>query len=87
MGKSVGVRELKANASKYVRLVHEENQEFDITVRGRTVARLVPPVRRTSAEELDEYWQRHRQVAQELSKHWPADVSAVEAIREQRREL
>ena len=87
MGKSVGVREFKANPSKYLRLVKEENQEFDITVRGEAMARLVPLENQATPVELAEYWRQHRQLAQEISKLWPADVSAVEAVREQRREL
>lgn len=87
MGNSIGVREFKANPSKYLRLVKEEHQVFDITVRGQAMARLVPVDQEASADELAEYWRQHRQLAQEISKLWPADVSAVEAVREQRREL
>jgi len=87
MVKTVGVREFKTNPSKYLRLVKEENQEFDITVRGQTMARLVPVEQHPNPNELAEYWRQHRQLAHEISKHWPADVSAVEAVREQRREL
>ncbi|MDB4913620.1 MAG: prevent-host-death family protein [Gemmatimonadetes bacterium] len=38
---SVGIRELKNNLSRFVRRV-EAGESFDVTDRGRTVARLVP---------------------------------------------
>jgi prevent-host-death family protein len=39
--RSVGVRELRQHASKYLRLV-EEGETIEVTDRGRPVARLVP---------------------------------------------
>jgi prevent-host-death family protein len=87
MSRSVGVRELKANPSKYLRMVREDNQEIEITVRGEVVARLVPVERRVDADELSDFWRRHQQLAEEISQYWPEGVSAVEAVNEQRREL
>ncbi len=84
----VGVRELKQRASEIIRQVREERATYTITYRGRVVARLVP--------EEDEESRRKRalaalaeidRVAAEISKHWPPGVSAVEAIREVRRDL
>jgi prevent-host-death family protein len=39
---SVGLREMKANLSRYVRLVQEQQTDVSVTSRGKTVARLVP---------------------------------------------
>ena len=39
---SVGLREMKANLSRYVRLVYEKQTDVSVTARGKTVARLVP---------------------------------------------
>lgn len=39
--KSIGVRELRQHASKYLRLV-ETGQALEVTARGRTVAVLAP---------------------------------------------
>jgi len=39
--RSVGVRELRQHASRYLRLV-EEGETLEVTDRGRPVARLVP---------------------------------------------
>lgn len=41
--KEVGIRELKANASRLVREVAEENAVYAITRRGRPVGILAPP--------------------------------------------
>lgn len=87
MSRSVGVRELKSNPSKYLRMVREDNQEIEITVRGEVVARLVPAKRRIDADELRDFWRRHQQLSEEISQYWPAGVSALDAVNEQRREL
>lgn len=39
---SVGVREMKAHLSRYIRLVQEQQTGVSVTARGKTVARLVP---------------------------------------------
>lgn len=86
--RTAGVRELKENASELVRLVREEKQEVEITYRGKVVARLVPAEDADeTARRSDEAWARFRQLAQEIGAVWPKGVSAVEAVREQRREL
>ena len=60
----------------------------DITYRGKVVARLVPVSdREARAEESRAAWARWERLAKEVSAVWPKGVSAVEAIREQRREL
>lgn len=87
MGRSVGVRELKENPGKYLRMVRDDHQEIDVTIRGEVVARLVPVERKIDPEVLKEVWRQHRELGKEISKHWPAGVSAVEAVREQRRDL
>ncbi|MEX2211248.1 MAG: type II toxin-antitoxin system prevent-host-death family antitoxin [Gaiellaceae bacterium] len=47
----VGVRELRQNLSVYLRKV-KRGQALEVTERGKTVARLVPP------STGDEYWDR-----------------------------
>jgi prevent-host-death family protein len=85
---SVGIRELKERTSEIVRRVREEGREVDITYRGKVVARLVPVSdREARAEESRAAWARWERLAKEVSAVWPKGVSAVEAIREQRREL
>ncbi len=54
--RSIGVRELRQNASKYLRLV-EAGETIEVTDRGRPVAHLTPleePKPKTRAEEIIE---------------------------------
>lgn len=46
----IGVRELRQNASRYLRLV-EAGQTVEVTDRGRLVALLVPPDPATTTRE------------------------------------
>ncbi len=84
---SVGIRELKSNPGKFVRLVRESNEPIDVTIRGEVVARLVPVRPRLSAEELEAIWRRHREIAGEISAVWPKGVSALDAVNDVRRDL
>lgn len=86
--REVGVRELKEHASELLREVREKRESITITYRGKAVAQLVPVV------ERDAVWEESRRVldemeklAQEIGRHLPPGTSAVDAVREQRREL
>ncbi len=86
--RSVGVRELREKTSEIVRGVREKGEPVDITHRGKVVARIVPiDPTRPDPQEVAAWWARWDVLAKEISKHWPEGVSAVDAIREQRREL
>ena len=94
MGKSyvgrrtVGVRELKQQASGILRRVREEKESVSITYRGQVVARLIPAGddERTRGETLA-VWAEIDELADEIAAHWPSGVSATEAVQRQRREL
>lgn len=84
----VGIRELKASASEIVRRVRERGEVVDITYHGEVVARLVPvrpsvPVPGDVAALLTDM----DQLVAEVSAAWPVNVSAVDAVRDVRREL
>ncbi len=85
---SVSVRQLKERTSAVLRTVRERGEPVDVTYRGRVVARLVPvepaPVRE---HDLAAVWRDIDQLADEIAAYWPAGVTAVDAVREQRREL
>lgn len=85
---SVGIRELKTNTSEIVRRVREQGEVVEITHRGEVVARLIParPIK-SSAEELENLWAEMDRLAEEVSAHWTGSPSAVDAVREGRREL
>jgi prevent-host-death family protein len=85
---AVGIRELNARTSEIIRRVRERGEVVDITYRGEVVARLVPvrppPPAQTDMAALMSDMDR---LAAEISAAWPADVSAVDAVRDVRREL
>ena len=84
----VGVRQLKQETSKLLRRVREEGETIEITYHGQVIARLIPV---TPPEPRDKdmaaVWADLDQLAAEISAKWPEGVSAVDAIREVRREL
>jgi prevent-host-death family protein len=81
MGRTVGLRELRQDASELVRRV-EAGEEIDITVAGRLAARLVParPQRWRRWDDIaalfngppDPAWERDRAVVdQSVNDPWP----------------
>jgi prevent-host-death family protein len=84
---AIGIRELKERTSEILRRVREDRDTFEVTYHGKVIARIVPVAQPPSEEELKRVWERWDRLAEEISKYWPKDVSAVQAIREDRREL
>ncbi len=84
----VGIRELKQRAGEIVRQVRERKEAVTVTYRGRAVARLVPvESKEAQRAEATAVWAEMDELAREVGAHWPAGVSAVEAVQEQRRGL
>ncbi|GIX48316.1 MAG: antitoxin [Candidatus Tectimicrobiota bacterium] len=83
----IGIRELKQRTSEVLRRVRE-GEVISITYRSRVIARLVP-VAETEGVRAEAFrvWADMEALAQEIGACWPAGLSAVEAVREQRREL
>ena len=84
---AIGIRELKERTSEILRRVRENRDSFDVTYHGRVIARIVPVASPPSEDELAKAWERWDRLAEEISKRWPEGVSAVDAVREGRREL
>jgi prevent-host-death family protein len=85
---AVGIRELKTHASKLVRRVREEGAIIDITYYGEVVARLVPAKQvKTSTQELAALWDEMDRLSAVVSAEWTGSSSAVDTVREDRREL
>jgi prevent-host-death family protein len=85
---TVGVRELKQKTTQVLRRVREKKAQIQVTYRGEVVALLVPvPSQKrkgpTAAEEAA--WADLDQLAAEIGANWPKGVTAVDAIREDRR--
>jgi prevent-host-death family protein len=83
---TVGIRELKEQASHLLRRVREEGETIEITYHGQAIARLVPIKPVTPVEtalvlrELDD-------LIYEISNHMPPVVDVQELMNDIRREL
>ncbi len=85
--RAVGIRELKEQASEILRRVREEGDAYEITYHGRVVARLVPVTEWKESDSGAEFLDRWDRLGKSISSMWPEGVSAVDAVREGRREL
>jgi prevent-host-death family protein len=84
----IGIRELKENTSEVLRRVREEKATYRITYRGRVIAELAPTSDSDRAhDDWKRIWAEMDETAAQISKKWPKGVSAVDAVREQRRDL
>ncbi len=87
--KKFEIRDLFEHIDEVLRMVEEEGETIEVMKGGEVIARLVPvprpqqPVKR----DLRDFWAEMDRLAVEISTHWPADVSAVDAVRDVRREL
>lgn len=83
--KIVGVRELKQRAPAIVREIREAQATYDVTYRGRVVARIVPASEPEQEPfDLDKWEAELDELAERIGKHWPKGLSAEEAIRDDR---
>ncbi len=82
----IGIRELKQRTSEILRHVREEKETISITYRGRVVARLVPVDKAGKRARDNQVWTDMDELAAEIGARWPVGVTAVEAVREQRRD-
>ena len=82
---TVGIRELKQQASELVRQVRENGSSVQITYHGKVVALLIPVEQTTDSSEEAQAWAELDELAAQIGKHWPKGASATEAISEGRR--
>jgi len=82
---TVGVRELKQQASELVRLVRETGSQVQVTYRGKVVALLIPVERSREPEQEAQAWMELDRQAAEIGVRWPAGISAEQAVSEDRR--
>ena len=80
---TVGVRELKQQASELIRQVREDGKEIQVTYRGEVVA-LVVPVKTPPSSVAKAAWDRLDVLAAEIGARWPEGVTSVEAVAEGR---
>jgi len=81
----IGIRELKAQASRVVQAVKERRARYVITQRGKPVAAIVPVDAVSAKPSSDEVWERMMKIREELGKGWQNEKSAVDILSEMRR--
>ncbi len=82
---TVGIRELKQQASELVRLVRETGSQVQVTNRGKVVALLIPVAQQKSTVDEKRSWASLDTLSAEIGARWPKGVSAAEAVDEGRR--
>lgn len=87
--RTVGVREFKNNATQLVRQVREKMTEIVVTLDGIPVAVLRPFTTEDSArlrsERMLAFAKKSADLAGEIATAWTTDLTAAEAVAEQRR--
>ncbi len=89
--RKIGIRELKNQATQVVRAVREEAEAYVITVQGEPVA-VLRPITEADKEELRQADVRRfladlDELSKQVTAAWESDLTAAEAVAEQRREL
>ena len=89
MTTSIGVRELKNQASRILRQVRELGAEYIVTVDGTPVA-VIRPYTEADSEQarqarVQKFLAEMEVLAREVGEEWQSNLSAAEAVAEQRR--
>jgi prevent-host-death family protein len=81
---TVGIRELKQQASELVRQVREQGNPVQITYHGKVVALLIPVEQAKDKEAEEQAWAELDELAAQIGRRWSQGVSAKEAVAEGR---
>lgn len=84
--KAIGIRELRDHLSEVVQQV-EEGEIVEITKHGQAVARIVPVPQEPNNADVDSILADLDTLAARIGSHWQTDLSAVEAVRDVRRDI
>jgi prevent-host-death family protein len=86
---TIGVRELKNQASRVIRAVREVMSEYVVTPRGEPVAVLRPLTEEEAQQlhqvEIDTSLAEMKALAQEVASAWTSEKGGVELFAEQRK--
>lgn len=84
----VGIRELKAQASKILDEVREHGARYVITRRGRPVGVLLPieqaPPPNAAGPEGADAWQELERLGEEIGRGWTSSLTSSEILSELR---
>ena len=84
--RAIGIRDVKEHASEVLRVVEEKREEVNIVRNDLTVARIVPPRRRMTVQEVDAWNAEADALAKKVALLWsgPRDASEVMAAERER---
>jgi prevent-host-death family protein len=92
---TIGIKELRGDIDSVLQRVTDEGETIEIVKDGQVVAQLVPvePQERSSTStDLEDavaaheaVWAELDRIGQRLSESWPPGLTAVDAIRAERR--
>jgi prevent-host-death family protein len=87
--KTFDIVELTERIDEVLRIVEEDGETIEITNHGEVIAHLVPVScsQSPAGSAKKDVWTDLDRLAAEISAHWAADVSAVDAVRDVRRDL
>jgi len=87
--KAFDVVEFKQHIHEVLCMLANEGETIEITNHGEVIAHLVPVRMSQSSTESAkrDVWTDLDRLAAEISANWPSNVSAVDAVRDVRREL
>jgi prevent-host-death family protein len=87
--KTFDVSELIRHIDEVLRMVEEEGETIEITNHGEVIAHFVPVSEPQSSVESAKWdvWADIGRLSAEIGAHWSPDVSAVDAVRDVRRDL
>ena len=81
----IGIRELKVHAGEILRRVRLDKESFQVSYRGRVIARIVPVADRDVRAAAADTWRQMDELADEIAAEWPGGETATDAVAEQRR--
>src|SRR5579863_849734 len=87
--RTVGVHELEDHIIDILRLMQQTGEIVEVTDGNQVIAHLVPESNSQRPAEVlgGAVWTTLDRLRDEINAHWPKDVSAVDAVRDVRREL
>lgn len=84
----ISTEDLHTRTTEILHRLRDTGEAIEITEAGTVVARLVPPPTAEPGQfNLDEFWAEWDRLSREIGDSWPTGTSALDSVREQRREL
>ncbi len=83
--RTVGVRELRERTSEILKEVNETGQIVEVTHHGKVMARLVPPPRTKSPEEITQALERAHDLMERIGERVTEPTDSSTLMREERR--